>query len=66
MNSTNELILIKVSMDFKYQGTKVELTVAQKLNQSTFRHRGVIDRGALLGPFLGKQKGTIKTIEALQ
>ncbi len=28
-----------------YQGTKVEFTVAPKLNQDLFRHRGVIDGG---------------------
>ena len=38
---------------FKDQGTKVEFTVAQKLNQGTFRHLAVIDGGALFGSFLG-------------
>jgi len=30
----------------------------RKFNQGTFRHRGVIDGGAIFGSFLGKQKGT--------
>ena len=47
---------------FKHQGTKVEFTVALKFNQGTLRHRGVIDGGALLGSFLGKQKGTSKKL----
>ncbi len=34
---------------FKNQGTKVENTGAQKLNQGTLRHRGVIDGGAQKG-----------------
>jgi len=36
---------------FKNQGTKVENTGAQKLNQGTLRHRGVIDGGSLFGSF---------------
>ena len=47
-------------LDFKHPRTKVEFTGAQKLNQGTLRHRGVIDGGALFGSFLGKQKGTNK------
>ena len=47
-------------LDFKHQGTNVEFTGAQKLNQGTLRHRGVIDGGALFGSFKKKKKGTRK------
>lgn len=40
------------------QGTEVEFTVAQKLNQSCPGNGGNYCRGPFLGTFLGKQKGT--------
>jgi hypothetical protein len=48
--------------DLQPQGSNVEFTVAQKLNQGTIRQKGCnLLSGSFFGSFLDKQKRTYKT-----